>query len=493
MKPYAEDYIPEVVYYHMHSFLSNGTTNIDSVTNFRDYIPKVKEFGSRAFALSEHGNLFEWLHKKEAIEAAGMKYIHAMEAYLTEDISEIVVSTTGDIHLPNGRILTKAPLKEYHQSEQGDWIATADYEIDDKYATGFLDYDSLKINKEPNKIRDNYHCVLIAKNHDGFIELNKLASKAFTRTDGHFYYMPRITFNELFATSDNILVTTACLGGALRTGTDVVKEKMVAFLAHNKHRCYLEVQHHNTKEQKEYNRYLYELSKVIDVPLIAGTDTHALNADHMAARAIMQKAKNVWFANEEAWNLILESPKELVESYKKQNALPYDVFIGALEETTKMADRVEPFEVDYSPKYPKLYDNSEEVFKQKINEGTIRRGIHKLPNRQEYYDRIHSEYETYKHNGAIDFMLLEEDYKSEMRKQGVRFGYSRGSVSGSLIAYLLGITEVDSIKYNLNFSRFMNKERVSLADFRRRKSSMVVHVSNDVYYKSVNRIAYGCG
>ena len=72
------------------------------------------------------------------------------------------------------------------------------------------------------------------------------------------------------------------------------------------------------------------------------------------------------------------------------------------------------------------------------------------------------EIETYKHNDAIDFMLLEEDYKRELRKQGVHYGYSRGSVSGSIIAYLLGITDVDSIKYNLNFERFMNKERISL-------------------------------
>ena len=74
------------------------------------------------------------------------------------------------------------------------------------------------------------------------------------------------------------------------------------------------------------------------------------------------------------------------------------------------------------------------------------------------------EYDTYKHNEAIDFMLLEEDYKTALRKKGIPFGYSRGSVSGSIIAYLLGITEVDSIKYHLNFERFMSRERVSLAD-----------------------------
>lgn len=74
-----------------------------------------------------------------------------------------------------------------------------------------------------------------------------------------------------------------------------------------------------------------------------------------------------------------------------------------------------------------------------------------------------------------------------MRRRGVRFGYSRGSVSGSIIAYLLGITEIDSIKYDLNFERFMNRERISLAD-----QYKVVHISNDMYYQNVNYIAYRC-
>ena len=141
-----------------------------------------------------------------------------------------------------------------------------------------------------------------------------------------------------------------------------------------------------------------------------------------------------------------------------------DVIYEAIENTNKMADMIEPFEIDYSPKYPKLYNNSEEVFKKKVNEGFIERGISNYPNKKIYIDRIRYEYEVYKHNNAIDFMLLEEDYKSAMRKQGIRYGYSRGSVSGSIIAYLLHITDIDSIKFNLNFERFMNKERVSLAD-----------------------------
>lgn len=398
------------VIYHLHSMLSNGTTNIDSITNFRDYVKAASECGMTALGLAEHGNTFEWLHKKEAIEAAGMKYLHGVEAYLTEEL--------------------------YRENESG----------------------------EQKPVRDNYHCVLIARNYDGVKELNKLVSKSFNRQDGHFYYVPRITFDELFATSDNILVTTACLGGVLHNGNDSAREKYLGFLAKNQHRCWLEIQHHNCQDQIEYNKFLLSLSQQIGVPLITGTDTHALNDEHMAGRAVMQKAKGVHFSDEDEWDLTFKTPEQLIRAYERQGSLSMDVVRKAMAETIRLADMVEEFKLDYSPKYPKLYADSEAVFKQKVNEGVVKRGINKKPNRKEYYDRIHYEYDTYVHNKAIDFMLLEEAYKSEMRRQGVRFGYSRGSVSGSIIAYLLGITEIDSVKYKLNYERFMNRERVSLAD-----------------------------
>lgn len=168
--------------YHLHSDLSNGVTNIDSVTKYGEYIAKAKECGMNAMGFSEHGSVFEWWHKKSAIEAAGMKYIHAVECYLTTTLTE--------------------------------------------------------------KIRDNYHCVLLAKNYRGFLELNRLVSNSFCRKDNHFYYAPRITFDELFHTSDNILVTTACVGGVLGKGDEQVQRVYLDFLTRNRHRCFLEVGHH---------------------------------------------------------------------------------------------------------------------------------------------------------------------------------------------------------------------------------------------------------
>ena len=382
--------------------LSNGTTNIDSITNFRDYIARAKELGMSAICFTEHGNLFEWIHKKEEVEKAGMKYIHGIEAYITESLEE--------------------------------------------------------------KVRDNYHCVLIAKNYDGVLELNQLVSESYNRSNGHFYYMPRILYDDLEKTSDNILISTACLGGILHKGNENIRNRFICFLQRNKHRCFLEIQHHIDNGQKEYNKYLHMLSKEIGVPLITGTDTHALNEEHLEGRSILQKSKNVFFADEESWDLTFKSYDELVSAYEKQNSLPMDVVKEAINNTNVLADMVEEFEIDRTYKYPHLWENPMKTFQDKIMEGIKKRGVDKYPNYQEYIDRIKHELKAYEHNGAIDFMLLMDDIISWCIEKDIRVGYGRGSVNGSVIAWLLGITEMDSIKHNLNFERFMNTERVSLSD-----------------------------
>ena len=382
--------------------LSNGTTNIDSITNFRSYVARAKELGMSAICFTEHGNIFEWIHKKEEVEKAGMKYIHGVEAHITESLDE--------------------------------------------------------------KVRDNYHCVLIAKNYDGVLELNQLISDSYNRSDGHFYYMPRILYDDLEKTSDNIIISTACLGGILHKGNENIRNRFICFLQRNKHRCFLEIQHHIDNGQKEYNQYLQMLSKEIGVPLITGTDTHALNEEHLEGRSILQKSKGVFFADEESWDLTFKSYEELVAAYEKQGSLPMDIIKDAINNTNVLADMIEPFEIDRTYKYPHLWENPMKTFQNKIMEGIKRRGVDKYPNYQEYIDRIKHELKAYEHNGAIDFMLLMDDIISWCIEQDIMVGYGRGSVNGSVIAWLLGITEMDSIKHNLNFERFMNTERVSLSD-----------------------------
>lgn len=388
--------------YHLHSDLSTCVTSIDSVTKYNQYIDRAKECGMTAIAFSEHGSVFEWIKKKETVEKAGMKYIHAEEFYVTETLNE--------------------------------------------------------------KIKDNCHVVIIAKNYDGVRELNKLSSVAFNRNDNHYYYVPRISMAELEQTSDNLMITSACLASPLSKGSTAFKKFFLSFLIKNKDRCYLEIQHHNVDDQKAYNKYLWGISKRYGIPLIAGTDTHALNAEHAEARLVLQKAKNINFSDEDKWDLTFKTYDELVDAYAQQDALPMDVVLEAINNTNLMADRVEEFTLDRSYKYPHLWDNPKATFIQKIKEGIKKRGVDKYPNRDEYAKRVAEEIKAYEHNGAFDFMLLMEDIISWCHANDIPTGYGRGSVNGSVCAWLLGITEMDSIKHNLNFERFMNVERVSLSD-----------------------------
>ena len=392
---------------HCHTMLSNGVTNIDSVRSYEDYIDLIKEnkdkYGINSICFTEHGSVFEWYKKKCAVESLGLKYIHSIEIYVTETLEE--------------------------------------------------------------KKRDNYHVCLYAKNYDGFLELNKLSSKAFNREDGHYYYVPRITFDELINTSNNIIITTACLGGILSKAEKELKYKFMNFLINNKDRCYLEIQHHMVNDQIEYNKILYNIHKETGIQLIVATDTHALNEEHAKGRVMLQKAKNIYFDNEEGWDLTLKSYNELFELFKEQNIMSDNDIKIALNNTNKLYEQVEEFEIDKSYKYPKLSENPKETVRKKVIEGIKKKGIDKYDNfKTEYVPRIKHEMETYEHNKAFDFLLLDTEIKEWARNNDMYCGYSRGSVSGSVIAYLLGMTDIDSVRQKLNFERFMNVERVSLAD-----------------------------
>ena len=391
------------VVYHLHSDLSNGVTNIDSVTKFQEYIDAAKECGMKAMAFSEHGSVFEWWHKKCAIEKAGMKYIHAVEAYLTESLGE--------------------------------------------------------------KIRDNYHCVLIAKNFEGFKELNKLVSQSFNRKDNHFYYVPRISFEELFNTSENIIFTTACVGGVMHKANETVRSKFLKFMCQHKDRCFFEVGHHIDEKQVQYNQYLKKLSDEYGIPLIAGTDTHVLNEVHEKGRSILQRSKNIYFEGEDKWDLKFHSFPELVEAYKLQGSLSKEDYMRAINNTNLLADMVEEFTLDTNTKYPHIYDNPKETFRQKVMEAKAKNPYIKERYTEERINKvIEEEFEVYEKTQSIDFMLLQTYLREWETANGIQCGYGRGSVSGSMIAYILGITKMDSLKFDLNFFRFMNPSRVTNAD-----------------------------
>ncbi len=395
---------------HCHTMLSSGTTNIDSVTRFDDYIKQAKEDGLYNVTFSEHGNIYEWYHKKQAIESAGYKYIHAVEAYITESADE--------------------------------------------------------------KVRDNYHCLLFARNHEGFKELNRLISASYNRATvkcygdtEQFYYTPRILFDELLSTSENIIISTACMAGILCKGNTKIKKKFLKFVINNKERCYLEVQHHNCEPQKEYNRYLARIAKKYNLNLLACTDTHSLNELHKKGRSILQKSKNVYFDNEDEWDLTYKTYEQLVDAFEKQGALTKDEYMNAIQNTNKLVDSVEEFTLDTNTKYPLIYDNPLQTYKEKINAAYKKHKYLKdRYDKQKFSQVINDELAVYEKTKSIDFMLLQTYMREWESENGIECGYGRGSVSGSEIAYTLGITQMDSMKFGLNFFRFMNPDRVTNAD-----------------------------
>lgn len=395
------------VHLHMHDDNSNGGGYFEVVTKTQDYIDNALEQGSPALCITNHGNIVNWVKRKQLIEAAGLKYIHGIEAYVTHSLED--------------------------------------------------------------KVRDNYHLTLLAKNYEGVKEINELSSRSWNREDGHFYFNPRISFDEIKNTSDNIIILTACLGNPLwqlAKNKDKRLKEYVDFFAENKHRVYLEVQPHQHEEQIIYNKFLLKMAEKYDMKIVATNDVHALNKRHDDLRGIMKKSKKSAYAYEDDFVLTAKSRSEMYDDFKIQGVLSEEQIESALDMTLEITDSIEEFPFERSIKFPQLYDNPEAIFQKKILEGVKKRGLDKLPREEQikYAKQIKHENETYKETGSINYMLLEEMIKSWGHERKIYNGYGRGSVSGSIIAYLLGITEMDSLKHNLNFERFMNKERMSLPD-----------------------------
>ena len=395
---------------HQHTDASNAGGYFEIVSKPEDYIKYAKKYNLPAVSFTEHGNVAMWIKKKDLVESAGLKYIHGIEAYSVMDLAD---------------------------KNRG------------------------------------YHTILLAKNYNGVKEINQLSSDSYNRKDGHFYYRPRILFSDLkeAVARGNIYVTTACLAGALSQTYKSVEEastckRWIKFASDNKDNVFLEVQPHMDKEQKDYNEFLTQVADAHGIKLIAANDIHALNPEHDRLRKIVKKGKKNGYDNDDNFELWCKDRDEMFDSFKKQGVLTDAQINNALDLTVDVANSVQEFELDRSHKYPHLYDNPEKEFQKRIKKGLKDRGILNLPaeERQKYLDRVKHEYAVYKHNGAIDYMLSHEDILNAAREHGINISYGRGSVSGSLIAYLCGQTEMDSVKLGLNFERFMNPQRVSLAD-----------------------------
>lgn len=408
---------------------------LDSATKFQDYIDRAVQLGQTAIAFTEHGNIYQWVAKKMACDKAGIKYLHGVECYLTEQLYEY----------PDANELWREAQSGRNEQDAKKVLA-----------------EMMESGKK--KVRDNYHTILIAKNYEGILEINNLVS--LSNRDDHFYYKPRITFEEFLGISDNVIKISACLASPLNKMS--VRHPMYEKLL--KHYNYLEVQAHNFGEQISYNCHLAEMSKKYGIPLIAGTDTHSIDAYKAECRSIMQLAKHIEFADEDSFDLTYKTYDELVEMFRIQGALPEQVFLEAIENTNRMADSVEPFELDISFKYPKLYGNAAEDkavfedtirknFQSKIDEGAI------TPEQiQNFKDAIKEECRVFDKIDMSGFMLFMSELVTWCKSNGIPIGFNRGSCGGSRVAYVTNTTDLNPETWHTVFSRFCNEDRKEIGD-----------------------------
>lgn len=375
---------------------------LDSSTKYADYVSLAADQGMKAIASTEHGIPRGWVEKKQACDKAGIKFIHGVELYMTASLSE--------------------------------------------------------------KVRDNYHVVLLAKNTDGFHELNRLVALS-TQPD-HMYYNNRISFDEFMAISPNIIKISACIASPLSKldPSDPWYERLA------KHYDYYEVQHHNAQSQADYNRRLLQLSRRNNIPLIAGTDTHSASAYKADCRGILMDYKGQYYAGEDQFDLTWKTYDELVNAFETQAALPRNVYMEAIENTNRMADTVDDFKLDTSKKYPVIYGSKEadekklaEITHEKL-EAKIASGIIPPEQADAFRRDCPEELEAFHKTGMSGFMLSMAEIISWCRDTGKPIGPCRGSVGGSRVAYVTDIIDLNPVTYNCVFSRFCNVDRTEAPD-----------------------------
>ena len=375
---------------------------LDSCTKFQDYIDAAVDDRLKAISISEHGRPLNWVDKWAYCKEKGIKYLHSVEMYLTETLDE--------------------------------------------------------------KVRDNYHTIMIARNQEGVEELNRLI--ALSSDEDHFYYKNRLDFDTFLKISDNIITTSACLAGPLNK----LDESNPYFSLLAEKFTFYEVQPHMDPEQVLYNKKLLDLSIMFNKPLIAATDAHSINEYKSQCRTIFLKAKHIDY-DESGFDLTYKTYDQLVDAFRKQDALPENVYMRAIENTNLLDEWCDELYLNTEDiKYPIINGSPEkdtEIFEEKTWEmfrEKLRNGIVPPEKEQEYTDRIQEELGVFKKVGMSGFMLLMSEIIVWCKNNNIAIGTGRGSVAGSLVAYLTEITDVNPMVWGTVFSRFCNDSRIEIGD-----------------------------
>ena len=310
--------------------------------------------------------------------------------------------------------------------------------------------------------------ILLAKNNQGYKNLSKLVSLGFI--DG-YYYKPRIDLEILEKYSEGLICLSACLAGAvnqaLLNGENEKAEEVA--LWHKRvfgEDYYIEIQNNGIKEQVKANQKLIALARKLDIPLVATNDAHYLKKEDSYNHEILlciQTAKKITDEDRMRFQtneFYIKSPEEMADYFE---AVP-----EAIENTVKIADKCNfdfEFGVTKLPNYevPKEYKSHYEYLEKLCFDGLKKRYGENIP--KEYIDRANYELGIIKKMGYVDYYLIVWDYIHYAKTHNIPVGPGRGSGAGSILAYAIEITDIDPMKYNLLFERFLNPERISMPDF----------------------------
>ncbi|MBP5275592.1 MAG: DNA polymerase III subunit alpha [Lachnospiraceae bacterium] len=381
---------------------------LDGSNKIKEYVKRVKELGMTHAAITDHGTMYGCVAFYEEAKKAGITPIIGCEVYVA----------------PDSRF----------KKEAGD----------NKY----------------------YHLVLLSENNEGYHNLMRLVSLGFK--DG-YYYKPRVDKEILRKYHDGLICLSACLQGEvalnLRAGLyEEAKKAASEYLdIFGKGNYFLEIQDHGIDDQKRINPDIIRLSKELDVPVVATNDVHYTYADDAEAHDLLlclQTGKTVTDKD----RMRYDGGQYYVKSEEEMRALfPYAK--EAIDNTMLVAERCN---VDLGGKEPKLPHfevpenfTSETYLRYLCEEGLKKRYPDNNPIAKE---RLDYELSVITKMGFVDYFLIVMDFIAYAKDRGIAVGPGRGSAAGSIVAYCLRITNIDPIKYNLIFERFLNPERVTMPD-----------------------------
>ena len=341
--------------------------------------------------------------------------------------------------------------------------------------------------KDPTNKR-YYHLILLAKNNNGYKNLLKIVSEAYVNG---YYYKPRIDLDFLGEYAEDIICLSACLSGQVNQrilegeideAYDTAKRYLEIF---GKGNYYLELQNHGLREQEKVNEVLYQMHRDLDIDLVATNDVHYVYKEDAYYQDVLVCIQTGALIKDED-RMKMPADEFYLKSYDEMNAL-FSSYEGAIENTNKIAEmcNVElEFHNPHLPYFSKSpqYLSNLDYLKQLVYEG-LKDKYDLLTD--EIKDRADKEISVISNMGYVDYFLIVWDFVRYAKDHDIAVGPGRGSAAGSIVSYALDITQIDPMKYDLIFERFLNPERVSMPDididFDYVRRDEVVEYVNDLY------------